>query len=151
MTQPHSRFKSKAIATWIALLGGAFGLHRFYLHGPRDAWGWLHPLPALLGLHGVQRVQQFGQDDRLAWVLVPLLGLALAASMLTAIVYALTPDEKWNARYNPVGRASRSGWAVVIGAALALLIGAGVLMATIAFSGQRYFEYQADEGRKTGP
>jgi hypothetical protein len=151
MTQPHSGFKSKAIATWIALLGGAFGLHRFYLHGPRDAWGWLHPLPALLGLHGVQRVQQFGQDDRLAWVLVPLLGLALAASMLTAIVYALTPDEKWNARYNPVGRASRSGWAVVIGAALALLIGAGVLMATIAFSGQRYFEYQADEGRKTGP
>lgn len=151
MTQSRSGFKSKAIATWIALLGGAFGLHRFYLHGPRDAWGWLHPLPALLGLHGVLRVQQFGQDDRLAWVLVPLLGLVLAASMLTAIVYALTPDEKWNARYNPVGRSSRSGWAVVIGAALALLIGAGVLMATIAFSGQRYFEYQADEGRKTSP
>jgi len=27
-------------------------------------------------------------------------------------------------------------------------VGAGVLMATIAFSGQRYFEYQIDEARK---
>ncbi len=151
MTEPSPACKSKTLATWIALVGGAFGLHRFYLHGPRDAWGWLHPLPALLGLHGVLRVQQFGQDDHLSWVLIPMLGLVLAASMLAAIVYALTPDERWNARHNPVGRASRSGWAVVIGAALALLIGAGVLMATIAFSGQRFFEYQAEQGRKSGP
>jgi len=150
MTRSAPGCKSKAMATWIALLGGAFGLHRFYLHGPRDVWGWLHPLPTLLGLYGVQRVQQFGQDDRWSWALIPLLGLALAASMLMAIVYALTPDETWNVRYNPVGRASRSGWAVVIGAALALLIGAGVLMATIAFGGQRFFEYQIDEGRKLG-
>ncbi len=145
MTRPTTGYKSKTLATWIALLGGSFGLHRFYLHGLRDAWGWLHPLPALLGLYGVQRVQRFGQDDHLSWVLIPLLGLALAASMLMAIVYALMPDEKWNARYNPVGRASHSGWAAVIGAALALLIGAGVLMATVAFSGQRFFEYQIEE------
>jgi hypothetical protein len=151
MTRPTRGYKSKTLATWIALVGGAFGLHRFYLHGPRDAWGWLHPLPALLGIHGVRRMQEFGQDDRLSWALIPLLGLVLAASMLAAIVYALTPDEKWNARYNPEGRASRGGWAVVIGAALALLIGAGVLMATIAFSGQRFFEYQAAEARKAGP
>ena len=148
MTRPSRGYKSKTLATWIALVGGSFGLHRFYLHGPRDTLGWLHPLPTLLGLVGVQRVQQFGQDDRLSWALIPLLGLALATAMLMAIVYALTPDEKWNARYNPVGRAPRSGWAVVIGAALALLIGAGVLMATIAFSGQRFFEYQIEEGRK---
>jgi hypothetical protein len=151
MTRPTPGYRSKTLATWIALVGGALGLHRFYLHGLRDPWGWLYPLPALVGLYGVQRAQQFGQDDRLSWALIPLIGLALAASMLTAIVYALTPDEKWNARYNPVGRASRSGWAVVIGAALALLIGAGVLMATIAFSGQRFFEYQVEEGRNPGP
>jgi hypothetical protein len=148
MKWPTAGYKSKTAATWIALVGGSFGLHRFYLHGLRDAWGWLHPLPALLGLYGVQRMQQFGQDDRLSWVLIPLLGLALAASMLMAIVYALTPDDQWNARYNPVGRVTRSGWAVVIGAALALLIGAGVLMATIAFSGQRFFESQVEEGHK---
>jgi hypothetical protein len=36
----------------------------------------------------------------------------------------------------------------VIGVVLALLIGAGVLMATIAFSGQRFFEYQIEDARK---
>jgi hypothetical protein len=150
MTGPTPGYKSKTAATWIALVGGAFGLHRFYLWGLRDLWGWCYPLPALLGLYGVQRAQQLGQDDRLSWALIPLLGVALAASMLTAIVYALTPDEKWNARHNPVGRASRSGWAVVIGAVLALLVGATVLMATIAFSGQRFFESQVEETRGTG-
>lgn len=151
MTRPTPGYKSKALATWLALVGGALGLHRFYLRGLRDAWGWVHPPPALLGLYGVERMRQFGQDDRLAWVLIPMLGIVLAASMLTAIVYALTPDEKWNATYNPIGRSSRSGWAVVIGAALALLFGSGVLMATIAFSGQRYFEYQIDAARGGGP
>ena len=28
--------RSKTVATWIALLGGSLGLHRFYLHGGRD-------------------------------------------------------------------------------------------------------------------
>ena len=148
MTRTAEGYKSKTLATWIALVGGSFGLHRFYLHGLRDLPGWLHPLPALLGLYGVKRVQQFGQDDQLSWALIPLLGLVVSASMMMAIIYALTPDDKWNARYNRGNPASRTGWAVVIGAALALLIGAGVLMATIAFSGQRYFEYQVEEGRK---
>jgi hypothetical protein len=148
MTPPMAGHKSKTLATWIAFLGGAFGLHRFYLYGLRDGWGWLHPLPALLGAYGVLRARQVGQDDHLSWALIPLLGLVLAGSMLAAIVYALTPDDKWNERFNPSGRASRSGWAAVIGAAVALLVGAGVLMATIAFSGQRFFEYQVEEAHK---
>ena len=140
--------KSKTLATWIALVGGGLGLHRFYLHGLRDPWGWLHPLPTLLGLYGLRRVEAFGQDDRLSWLLIPLLGVTIAAAMLAAIVYGLMPDEKWDARFNPRGPASRSGWAAVIGVVLALLLGAGVLMATIAFSGQRFFEYQIEEARK---
>lgn len=150
MTRPAPGYRSKTLATWLALLGGSFGLHRFYLNGLRDAWGWLHPPLAVLGLYGVQRVHEFGQDDHLSWVLIPLLGSILAGSMLMAIVYGLTSDEAWNARHNPAGRASRSGWAAVIGAALALLIGAGVLMATIAFSGQRFFEYQMEQARGLG-
>ena len=58
--------KSKTLATWIALIGGSLGLHRFYLHGFRDPWGWLFPLPTLVGLYGVQRMRLLGQDDRLA-------------------------------------------------------------------------------------
>jgi hypothetical protein len=140
--------KSKTLATWIAVLGGPLGLHRFYLFGLRDLWGWLHPWPTLLGLYGVRRVLEFGQDDHLSWALIPLLGAAIAASMLAAIVYGLTADEKWDRRFNAQGGTSHSGWGAIIGVVLALLIGAGVLMATIAFSGQRYFEYQIEEARK---
>ena len=147
MTRPGSGYKSKTLATWLAFLGGAFGLHRFYLKGLRDPWGWLLPLPTLLGLYGIARARQFGQDDHWSWALIPLLGIVLSVAMLTAIVYGLTPDDKWNARYNPVGRGSHSGWAAVMGAVLSLLIGGGVLMATLAFSGQRYFEYQVEEVR----
>ena len=149
MRAPSStRHRSKTLATWIAVIGGGLGLHRFYLHGWRDGWGWLHPLPFALGAYGVWRAVEFGQDDALSWALIPLLGLVLAQSMLAAIVYGLTPDERWNARHNACGRPSTSGWAAVIGVVIALFVGAGVLMATLAFSAQRYFEWQVEEGRR---
>ena len=137
-------YKSKTLATWIALIGGSFGLHRFYLHGLKDRWGWLFIAPTLVGLYGVQRMRELGGDDHLAWVLIPFLGLTLASAMLTALVLGLTPDEQWNARYNPSGPQHRTSWTTVIGIVLSLVIGAAVLMATLAFSGQRYFEYQAE-------
>jgi hypothetical protein len=142
-------YKSKALATWIALIGGSVGLHRFYLHGLRDVIGWLFFPPTLAGLYGVQRMRQLGGDDHLAWVLIPLLGLTMSIAMLTALVYGLTPDERWNARFNPHGPGHRTGWATVIGIVAALSIGAGVLMATIAFSAQRYFEFAAEPARQT--
>jgi hypothetical protein len=136
--------KSKTLAVWIALVGGSIGLHRFYLHGLRDRWGWLFVLPTLVGLFGVERMRHLGGDDHLAWVLIPLLGLTLSIAMFSAIFYGLTPDEKWNARFNADGPAHRMNWGTVIGVALALIIGCGVLMATLAFSAQRYFEYQVE-------
>ena len=137
-------YKSKTLATWIALVGGAFGLHRLYLHGFRDGIGWLFVLPSMVGLYGVQRMRHLGGDDHVAWVLIPFLGVMLSIAMLSAIVYGLTPDEKWNARFNPNGPNHHMNWATVIGVAAALIIGGGVLMATLAFSAQRYFEYQAE-------
>ena len=140
--------RSKTVATWLALIGGSLGLHRFYLHGTRDVWGWLISVPSLLGAYGVYRMRELGQDDVLAWVLIPLLGFALAASMLTAVIYGLRSDEKWNLQFSPPA-ASASGWLAIVGVAFALLIGTGVLMATIAFSAQRYFEYQAQTVART--
>ena len=46
-------YKSKTLATWIAVLGGSLGLHRFYLHGFRDAWGFMGaPLRLVLNRRG---------------------------------------------------------------------------------------------------
>ena len=84
--------KSKTAATWLALVGGTLGLHRFYLYGFRDRLGWLFFVPTLLGWQGVQRMQTLGVDDRLAWLLTPWLGVTLSIAMLSAIVYGLTPD-----------------------------------------------------------
>ncbi len=143
-TTPKAVSKSKAWATWIAIVGGSLGWHRFYLHGFRDIPGWLHPAPTLIGLYGVMRMRALGQDDQLAWILIPLLGCTISAAMLAAIVYGLTSDEKWNARFNPNSAATEGGLSAILGVMLALLVGSGVLMATIAFAAQRYFEYEAD-------
>ncbi len=144
--------KNKTLAAWLAFLGGPFGAHRFYLHGPGDLLGWLLPLPTLLGTYGVLRVQRFGVDDQLSWILVPLLGFTIAGCALTAIVYGLASREQWNARFNPAAEdqapAGGTNWFTILAIAAALLVGTGVLMASIAFSFQRYFEYQIEEGRK---
>ncbi|MFO1246143.1 MAG: hypothetical protein U1E71_13310 [Ramlibacter sp.] len=144
--------KNKTVAAWLAFLGGPLGLHRFYLHGLGDMLGWLLPIPTALGLYGVQRVQQYGLDDPWSWVLIPLAGFTIAGCALTAIVFGLMPPERWNARYNPQAApdaaSGRTGWLTVGAVVVSLLIGTTVLMSSIVFSFQRYFEYQVEEGRK---
>jgi hypothetical protein len=143
--------KNKTLAAWLAFLGGPLGLHRFYLHGLGDLPGWLLPIPTALGLYGIQRVQAFGVDDPWSWVLMPLLGFTIAGCALTAIVYGLMAPEKWNARFNPQAPAAAAGatnWLTIGAIVLSLLFGTTVLMSSIVFSFQRYFEYQIEEGRK---
>jgi hypothetical protein len=147
MDSPHAR--SKTIATWLAVFGGTLGLHRLYLRGFGDVLAWLHPLPTGIGLLGVLRMREMGQDDVLSWVLIPFLGLMIAQAMLCAIVYGLTTDEKWAARFNPGRPAAATGWGPVLGVVVALLLGAGVLTGTIAFGGQKFFEWQL--GRSETP
>ncbi|MGA0572465.1 NINE protein [Variovorax sp. VNK109] len=144
--------KNKTLTAWLALFGGPLGLHRFYLRGTGDWLGWLMPIPTALGLYGMERVQQFGLDDKLSWLLIPLLGFNIAACALTAIVYGLMTPEKWNARFNPQveagARPGQTNWFTICALVLSVLLGTGVLMASLAFSFQRYFEYQIDEARK---
>ena len=151
---------SKSLATWIALIGGCVGLHHFYLHGLRSRWGWLYPIPTLVGIAGAVRMHDQGVDDRLSWVLIPWLGLTISAGMMCAIVIGLTTDAKWARLHagdpsQPVVRATReeddespppgivhTGWAPVLGVILALMIGGGVLMGTIAFTVEKAFDAQ---------
>jgi hypothetical protein len=144
--------KNKTLAVWLALLGGTLGLHHFYLRGLGDWLGWLYPVPAALGWWGVDRVLAYGQDDKLSWVLIPLLGITVAASCLMAIIYALTEKEKWNQQFNPTLAADAStggtNWLTIGALVFALLLGTIAFMGSLAFGVQRYFEYQIEEARK---
>lgn len=123
--RPH---KNKTLATLLALLFGSAGLHRFYLYGRRDLWGWVHlatlPLSALLMLGNPEAATIFSA--------APFVLSVLAASLETLVI-GLTPDDKWDARYNAgSGRATDTGWPVPLMLVLALGCGATALIATIA-------------------
>jgi hypothetical protein len=140
--------KNKTAAAWLAFVGGPLGLHRFYLFGLNDTLGWLLPIPTALGLYGIERVQENGLDDMASWWLIPMLGFTVAACALNAIVYALMTTEDWNSKFNPDAPAGQTHWGTIGAIVVALLIGATVLMSSIVFSFQRYFEYQIEEAQK---
>ena len=151
---PTPRYRSKTAAAWLALLFGTLGAHRIYLYGPQDRLSWLYPLPTALGLAGVLRMRAVGVDDGAAALLIPMLGLMISIAMLSAIRLALTPDEKWDVRYNPAQPPRATGWGAVLAAIVALLLGSAALMATLAFSSQRFFEWQqesATSDQKSAP
>ncbi len=144
--------KNKTLTAWLSFVGGPLGLHRFYLHGFGDIVGWLLPIPTALGIYGVERIKQFGVDDGLSWVLIPLLGFTIAGSALTAILYGLMEPERWNAKFNPqneaAGNAGGTNWLTIGAVILSLLIGATSLIASIAYSFQSYFQHQIEESKK---
>ena len=144
------RQKNKTAAAWLALIGGGFGWHRLYLYGWADTLAWAHAIPTALGFWGVDRVLTYGQDDKLSWLLLPLLGLSVATACLTGIVYALQTPEKWNAKHNPAidaeAKPGQTSWLTVGALVFLLMLGTTALMAGLAFGFQRYFEYQVELG-----
>jgi len=125
MPTPH---KNKTFATFLALVLGAVGAHRFYLKGPVDRLGLLHvcSVPAAGLVYGLRH----GANP--FWVLLPLL-VSFIAGCIEALVIGLTPDEKWDAAYNAgSGRRSESNWIVVALLVATMLVGATVVIATIS-------------------
>ena len=139
--------KNKTLAAWLTFVGGPLGLHRLYLFGKSDRLAWLLPIPSLLGLYGVYRARSIGLDDPWSWVLIPMLGFTMAACALNALVYGLMACDKWNARFNPGAApdasAGQSNWLTIGALVTALFVGTTILMASLAYSIQHYFEYQA--------
>ena len=144
--------KNKTLATWLAFLGAPLGLHRFYLFGRHDRLAWLILLPTVLGYWGFQRVQEFGIEDYLSWWLFPIFGFTYASCCLNAIVYGLMSKEDWNARFNREAATDTStgetSWMTIFAIVLSLIVGASVLLSSIVYSIQRYFEVQIDEAHK---
>lgn len=141
--------KNKTIAVWLALLAGPLGAHRIYLKGKFDSVAAVLFLSSAAGMFGVLRVRAYGVDDQLSWFFLPWIGVAITVCAMTAIFYGLMDAEKWNRQYNPASDpqavAGQSNWLTVFGMSAALFIGATALMASMAFTFQHYFEYQADQ------
>lgn len=131
MTAP---FRHKALAALLASLVGALGLERLYL-GQR---GWWLPLvvsmpmlPLLIG------VRNWYQSPAFFVAMLPVI-----AGFIHALVLALMPDEKFDARFNPgSARRNASGWNAVLVAIFSLMVGATILTTTIALLFQTYFEH----------
>ena len=122
------RHKNKTFATLLAMLFGGIGLHRFYLCGASDRWGWLHlaALPASGLLTGLWPSQP------LLFTAAPLV-LSILASLIEALVLGLTPDEKWDQVHNPnSGKQSRSGALLALLLVLTAGLAAVALIAVLA-------------------
>ncbi|MEW6370448.1 MAG: TM2 domain-containing protein [Pseudomonadota bacterium] len=121
--------KNKTLATALALSLGGLGAHRFYLHGNVDRIGLLHACS--LPVAGLIYSQTEGSVDAF-FALLPLL-LSYIVAFVAALVIGLTPDEKWDARFNPdAATRTRSNWILAVLLVVALMVGATVLIATIA-------------------
>jgi hypothetical protein len=125
MPTPH---KNKTLATFLALVLGGLGVHRFYLKGSVDRLGLLHVCSVpVAGL-----VYGLGHAPNPFWVLLPVL-VSYIAGFIEALVIGLTPDDKWDAAYNAgTGQRSHSTWLVVLLLVATLMVGATTLIATIA-------------------
>jgi len=66
----------------------------------------------------------------------------LSVGLITAIVYGLTPGARWAARHGAGQPPRATGWGPVLGVMLALLLAGIVVMSTIAFAFQKFFEWQ---------
>jgi len=145
----NGRFRSKTLTAALAFFFGSIGAHRFYLYGLRDKFGWAHIVGSVLGVAGYLLLSATDRASILGWVLVVPGAISLLSAFLSAIVYGLRPDEKWDAQFNAqTGQHSESGWAVIFVVIFSLLFGAFLLMAGLAVTFQTYFEGQVQAAKE---
>jgi hypothetical protein len=126
-------FRHKALAALLASVAGSLGVHRLYLGQAR--W-WLPLSVTLLTLPLLVGVRNWYQTPPFFVLMIPVI-----AGFVEALVIALMPDARFDARFNGgAARANHSGWDAVLVAIGTLMVGAIVLMTTIALLFQTWFE-----------
>jgi len=124
-TSPAVAHRNKVVVAWLASLLGLFGAHWWYL-GRQHAW--------LVTTFSVVMLL-LAQFYPVWWDNVPflLLLVPISAGIIESLVFALTPDDKFDARYNPYsGRETKTGWDAVIAAIITTFIGGVVIIFGIA-------------------
>ncbi|MBA5689482.1 TM2 domain-containing protein [Duganella sp. LX47W] len=124
----HLSHKNKTMATLLAFVLGGLGGHRLYLRGARDRWLWVH----LASLPAAALVAAAVPGADWFYKILPMVVSALVG-FLEALVLGLMPDEKWDSLYNTgSGRESASNWPLAVLLVATLMVGAGMLIATIS-------------------
>ena len=125
MTKPH---KNKTLATFLASLLGGFGVHRFYLRGSVDRLGLMHvtsiPIAGMI----------YGLAPEADWFFKALpIVISYCIGFIEALVIGLTPDEKFDAKFNAgSGKTTSSTWILAVLLVATMMVGAVTLIGTIA-------------------
>ena len=121
---------NKTFATLLAATTGGLGLHRFYLRGLPDKWGWLHLTSLPLSL----LAYWFALGPHQLFQFAPLV-LSALIGCVEALVLGLTPDHQWDSTYNSgSAKTSESHWPLALLLVITLAVGATALIAVIARS-----------------
>jgi TM2 domain-containing membrane protein YozV len=122
------RHKNKTFACLLACLLGTLGAHRLYLGGMRDRWAWLHLVSVPLAL----LIATLAPGADWFYKILPLT-LSALVGFLESLVLGLMSDEQWDARYNAASsRLSASNWPLALLLVATLMLGSGMLIATMA-------------------
>ena len=122
------RHKNKTFTTLLAFIFGGLGLQRFYLHGWRDIWGWVHfaTLPLSLLLY-------WGGDGMLRLLSLSPLLLSILIGHTEALAIGLTADEKWDREHNRRSeQRSNSRWYLALLLVATMAVFSTMLIAAIA-------------------
>ncbi len=117
--------RNKVVVAWLASLLGLFSAHWWYL-GRRHAW--------LMTTFSVVMLM-LAQFYPVWWDNIPflLLLLPVSAGIIESLVFALTPDDKFDQRYNPGSeQQTQTGWDAVIAAIVTTFLGGTVIIFGIA-------------------
>ena len=122
--------KNKTGAMLLAIFLGGAGAHRFYLYGKRDFLAWNYLLALLLFVCAVIVAQG---PHSWAVSVIALFPVSIYIGLVEALVIGLTPDEKWDTRFNPQsGRSSNSRWPVAVLLVLTFALGITAFLLSIS-------------------
>ncbi len=151
--------KNKTLACYLALFLGFVGAHIWYL-GKHMYWGLLHIVLTIVGgsawlyfLTSQNMDSNTSTENIWLWIGLSLFVLNWCILWLTCIIYGLMPQDKWllyvNKNYNintyatqnntKYERYAHSNALTVLCIIMALLMGAGSLMAFLSFAIQIYY------------
>ena len=122
---PNERHLSKLALAWLACLFGVFGLHWWYLGRPK---AWVITLFSVSMLALAQLYPSWWENPAFLILIIP-----ATAGFIESLIFALKPDEAFDAKYNPAsGQTTRTGWGAVIAAIFTMLVGGMVVTLAIA-------------------